>query len=193
MDISIHKLKKFSGFEPDYRLVLGGFISRISQTEANDLLAKLLEITQDSQPETIEPAPTKDTPRIIDRGFLGYFLTLSDNDLREMIQDLTGKEDLSRYSTINRLKHSIVLSDLWDRIEVTEGGIVFHPDSQPPYKPIVLRQFDSFFHIPKPMTLDEMIAEYQWCLDNEHTWYYDCVSSYATWLKKKIDRLKKIQ
>jgi hypothetical protein len=193
MDISIHKLKKFSGFEPDYRLVLGGYILRISQTEANDLLAKLLAITQDSQPETVNPVPTKDTPRKIDRGFLGYFLSLDDNDLREMLQDITGKEDLSRYTTINRLKHSIVLSDLWDRIEVTEGGIVFHPDSTPPYKPIVLRQFDNFFYIPEPMTLDEMIAEYQWCQDNSHIWYYDCVSNYATWLKKKIDRLKGLQ
>ena len=193
MDISIHVLKKFSGFEPDYRLVLGGYISRISQTEANDLLTKLLAVTQGTQTETVDPVLPKDSPRRIHRGFLRYFLSLDDNALREMVQDITGKEDLSRYTSINRLKHSIVLSDLWDRIEVTGGGIVFHPDSQPLSKPIVLRQFDRFFHIPEPMTLDEMVSEYQWCQDNEHIWHYDCVSSYAIWLKKKIDRLNKIQ
>jgi len=45
MDIAIRKLDKFAGFEPDYRLELGGIIMRISQTEANDLLKKLQAVT----------------------------------------------------------------------------------------------------------------------------------------------------
>ena len=43
------------------------------------------------------------------------------------------------------------------------------------------------------MTLDEMIAEYQRCQDNSHIWYYDCVTNYASWLKRKINRLKGLQ
>jgi len=42
-------------------------------------------------------------------------------------------------------------------------------------------------------TLDEMEAEYQWCQDNSHIWYYDCVANHASSLKKKIDRLKGLQ
>ena len=86
--------------------------------------------------------------------FLKYFNTLSDIVLLDIVQELTGIKT-SNYIHIIRNQEHIMLSDHWDKIEISEHGIIFHNLSCPSYSyqgAEMRRKFDRYFYIPKDIS-----------------------------------------